>query len=141
MLPSEIAVGDLANVNTAGIAAGQVLVYNGTGFVAADLPASTVTVKTISSVLTSYTLTLADAGCLLILGNTDANELVIPADVDFPVGTQILIQQAEEYIQFTSATGVTIQAAADELQTAAQYSVAMLIKVAANTWSLSGDII
>lgn len=113
---------------------------NSAGNVISHLDISTPTFTT-----NSYTLLSTDDGKLLMLNNsTTAGNLLIPTDasVNFPIGTQISIVQA--------GTGLITVAAVTPLTTTvnatpgkklrAQWSSAVIVKTAANTWLLLGDL-
>lgn len=91
----------------------------------------------------SYTLVLADAGKLVSISNASANTLTVPAyaSVAFPVGTILRIRQAGAgQTTVAGAGGVTVNARGGALKLAGQYAHATLVKVATDTWELSGDI-
>jgi hypothetical protein len=92
---------------------------------------------------TSYTHVLADAGKIVSMNNAASNTLTIPtnASVTFPVGTMILVRQAGAgQTTVAGAGGVTINSRGGALKLAGQYAYATLVKVATDTWELSGDI-
>ena len=95
----------------------------------------------------SYTLALTDDGKFLQLSNgATAGNLEIPlnATVAFEIGTQILSRQTGSgLITIKSTAGATIQsegASTSNRSFASQYSSISLIKVATNTWSISGNL-
>jgi hypothetical protein len=91
---------------------------------------------------TTYTLVLSDAGKLVTLDNAAAITLYVPEDasVDFPVGTQILIAQLDAQVTVAEgAIGVTI-ITPETLKLRKTGSQAALVKIAADTWLLAGDI-
>ena len=89
----------------------------------------------------SYTLALSDQSRVVEMNSSSATILTVPTDdiVNFPLGTQIIVIRA--------GTGtVAIQSAATlnatpGLNLRAQWSMAVLIKRAANSWVVSGDTI
>lgn len=90
----------------------------------------------------TYTLAVADLGALLELNHTSAITATVPNDstVFFPVGTQIdLLQTGAGQVTLAAASGVTINSAIG-LKLRTQWSSATLIKRAANTWVLIGDL-
>lgn len=95
-------------------------------------------------ITTSYTLTAADQGRLLLLENASPITLTVPADssVNFPVGTRIDVVQwyGAGQITFSAAAGASIVSAGSKVKTASTYSGATLIKHAANGWLLIGDL-
>jgi Major tropism determinant N-terminal domain len=81
------------------------------------------------------------------MNSASANTVTIPADstYSYPIGASIDFQQlGAGQTSFVAASGVTIQSAlingTSPLKLRAQYSVATLMKVAANTWALYGDL-
>ncbi len=69
--------------------------------------------------------------------------LTVPtaATVPFRIGTQILVKQlGAGQVTITGAAGVTLQSAGNALRCRAAFSVAGLILVAPNTWSVMGDV-
>jgi hypothetical protein len=95
----------------------------------------------INSQSASYTLVLSDAGKMVEISNASANNLTVPADstADFPIGTQIsILQTGSGQTTVTNAVGVTINGTPG-LKLRTQWSIATLIKRAANTWVLLGD--
>jgi hypothetical protein len=90
----------------------------------------------------SYTLVLADRNKLVEMGVGTANTLTVPpnSSADFPTGTHItVIQTGAGQCTVTAGAGVTINATPG-LKLRAQWSGATLIKRAANTWVLIGDL-
>lgn len=90
----------------------------------------------------SYTLVLADRNKIVEMGVATANTLTVPPDssVVFPTGTHItVIQTGAGQCTVTQGAGVTINATPG-LKLRAQWSGATLIKRAANTWVLIGDL-
>lgn len=95
----------------------------------------------INSQSASYILVLSDAGKMVEISNASANTLTVPADStsNFPVGTQIsILQTGTGQTTVTNAVGVTINGTPG-LKLRTQWSIATLIKRAANTWVLLGD--
>jgi hypothetical protein len=92
----------------------------------------------------SYTLVLSDIGKLIGLNNAAAQTLVVPPDsaVAFPVGIRIEFRQVGAgQITVSPGAGVSVRSRGSAFRTAGQYSYATLVKVAANTWDLIGDIV
>jgi len=92
-----------------------------------------------------YTLVLTDNNKLIGMDKATAIILTIPpnADVAFPYdpSTQILgYQKGAGQVTITPGTGVTILSPGSKTKTSAQYAAFSLIKVAVNTWLLSGDL-
>lgn len=95
---------------------------------------------------TTGTLALTDANTLVDLTNASGCNVTIPANasVAFPVGTQIVACQnnsASAQCQFTAAGGVTLQSKYGRTKFEnTQYATVYLLKIATNTWRLSGDL-
>jgi aspartate 1-decarboxylase len=81
---------------------------------------------------------------LVGITSTSASAIVVPANatVAFPIGTTItLIQLGTGQVTVNGAAGVTVRVASWMiLALYKQYSVATLLKVALDTWVLSGDL-
>lgn len=95
----------------------------------------------------NYTIALADAGKTMDVSSSTAVTVTIPLDsaVNFPVGSQIaFVQAGVGQIIFAGQTGVptsvTILSKNSNKKTATQYTQAILVKKAANTWYLFGDL-
>lgn len=90
---------------------------------------------------TSYTLALSDLGKIVEMNNAAANTLNVPTDaaVAFPVGTAIDIFQTGTGQTTVAGSGVTINARPG-LKLSGQWATATLVKRAANTWILIGNI-
>jgi len=90
----------------------------------------------------AYTLAATDDGRIVIMNNSSATNLTVPADstTNFTVGTQIIVWElGTGQTTIVAAGGVTVNGTPG-LKLRAQYSGAVLIKRAANTWFLLGDI-
>lgn len=91
---------------------------------------------------TSYTLVLSDQGGMVSLSNVSPITLTVPtnAAVTYGVGTQIaLLQLGAGQVTVSGASGVTVNGTpGTKLRT--QYSMAVLIKVATDSWVLAGDV-
>jgi hypothetical protein len=124
-----------------------------TGPTGPEGPASTVTgptgaqgdwstAQTVQTKSANYTLTLADAGRLLLLSKVSAFTLTVPDEATVPlgIGQQINISQfGTGQVTIEGAVGVTIRSTpTTKLRT--QYSTALLVKVAADEWLLTGDL-
>lgn len=92
----------------------------------------------------SRTLGLLDSGAYLLVDSLTDLTITVPAEsgVDFPVGTDIALEQhGAGAIALGVESGVTINVAAGfELKTGGQYAVVSLKKVAADTWTLFGNL-
>jgi hypothetical protein len=92
---------------------------------------------------TTYTLVLTDAQKAVTLTNASAITLTIPANgsVAFPTGTAIELHQGGAgTVTVTAGGGVTLQSRGSAVALAGQYAIALLRKVASDTWRLTGDI-
>jgi hypothetical protein len=91
----------------------------------------------------SYTLSdLAERDSLIEINSQSATTLTIPADssVDYPVGTTLdVLQTASGQVTIAGAQGVTVNATPG-LKLRTQWSSATLMKRAANTWVVYGDL-
>jgi hypothetical protein len=92
----------------------------------------------------TYTLALSDSGKMVQMNVGSANILYVPTDasVNFPIGTSIdILQIGSGKTQIAAvSSGTTTINSANGLYLRAQWSAATLIKRAANTWVLVGDI-
>lgn len=92
----------------------------------------------------SYTLTLADDGALVTRDNSSANTLTIPtnASVAFPVGTVInFVQTGAGVTTVVASAGVTLNGVvAGSAAVSKQYSVGSLVKLATDTWVVTGPV-
>lgn len=89
----------------------------------------------------SYNLVAADAHALVRMSNASANTVTVQddSDVDFPIGTEILIRQVGAgATTIAEDTSVTINAPGG-LIIGKQHAAVRLVKVAANTWDLIRD--
>jgi hypothetical protein len=85
---------------------------------------------------TSYTLTSADAGKLLL--NSAAITITVQG---LAIGEQIdFVQNVAGQITFAAGAGMTLNSKDGNLKTAGQYGVARVKCVATNTYILSGDL-
>ena len=97
----------------------------------------------ISQKTASYTLSsLSERDTLIEVGSSSATTLTIPADssVDYPVGTTLdILQTSTGQVTIAGANGVTVNATPG-LKLRTQWSSATLMKRAANTWVVYGDL-
>lgn len=96
-----------------------------------------------SDASTDYTPALGDAEGYKQMTAATAVVYNVPdnATVAFPVGTRLFVEQnGAGVITFTPEAGVTVNSRGAVYASAGQWAVATLIKVAADTWLLSGDI-
>jgi hypothetical protein len=121
------------------LASGGVTFSDGTTQTTAGVPSIT----TISGKTASYALSsLAERDTIIEINNAAATTLTIPADssVNFPVGTTLdIIQTGAGQITVAGAVGVTVNATPG-LKLRTQWSSATLLKRAANTWLVYGDL-
>jgi hypothetical protein len=100
-------------------------------------------ITTIDQKTASYTLSsLAERDTIIEISNTSATTLTIPADssVDYPVGTTLdIIQTNTGQVTIGNAIGVTVNATPG-LKLRTRWSSATLLKRAANTWIVYGDL-
>lgn len=90
-------------------------------------------------------LSEGDTATMIQMNNASGNTLQIPLDgangYTFPVGAQVVVVQAGAgQTNVTGASGVTVRATPG-LKLRAQWSAATLVKTAANTWIVFGDVI
>jgi hypothetical protein len=98
---------------------------------------------TLNAQSASYTLAITDAGQLVGISNASANTLTVPpnSSVPFAIGTMILVRQVGAgTTTVTAGAGVTIHSRGALVALAGQYAYATLVKVASDTWDLTGDI-
>jgi uncharacterized protein YoxC len=100
-------------------------------------------ITTISQKTASYTLSnLNERDTLIEVGSSSATTLTIPADssVDYPIGTTLdILQTSSGQVTIAGAGGVTVNATPG-LKLRTQWSSATLMKRAANTWVVYGDL-
>jgi hypothetical protein len=110
-----------------------------------DLTGKFPSLATLNQQTTSYTLVLADRDRMVEISSGSATTLSIPTDasVAFPVGTRIeLLQTNTGQVTVAAVTpGTTTVNGTPGLKLRAQWSSAILIKRAANTWVLIGDLV
>jgi hypothetical protein len=92
---------------------------------------------------THYTLALADAGKMIRMNSTSANNLTIPNNSTeaFPVGTQILINVMNTgTTTIAAAGGVVRDSKDDKYDIDGRYATVALIKTETNNWTLTGPL-
>jgi hypothetical protein len=98
----------------------------------------------INSQTASYTLVLSDADKLVEMNvSTSNNNLTIPpnVDVDFPIGTQILIAQyGSGQTTLVGGVGVNLRSDGNKLKISTQYSGVTLVKRGVNEWYVFGSL-
>lgn len=88
-----------------------------------------------------YTLVLADDGKIVEMSSGGTLTVPLAANVDFPVGTQIMvIQTGASQVTIAGSAGVTVNSTPG-LKLRTQWSTATLLKRATNTWLATGDLI
>jgi hypothetical protein len=100
-------------------------------------------ISAINDQAANYQPVLADADALVRMTSGSANTFTLPADatVNFPLRTSIGISQnGAGQTTFAAGAGAIIQVRGNALKMAGQHGVATAIKVAANTWLLTGDL-
>jgi hypothetical protein len=91
---------------------------------------------------TAYTLALLDAGKLVTLSNAAAVTLTIPSNAAaaFRVGTVINLLSLGAGLVTVAITGDSLVSKGALVKLTAQYSAASLVKTAATSWVLFGDL-
>lgn len=133
----------LAGITADGTFTGKVLAAQIQGQVSAVAADATVEQKS-----SSFTLAVADKNKLIYCINTNTTvdlTITVPADTgvvqnDFPIGSQINIVRGQVGNVVFANPGVPSVNATPGLKLRARWSGATLVKVAANTWWLSGDL-
>ena len=88
----------------------------------------------------NYTLALADRGDLVTMSSTAARTITIPTNtsVAFPVNTIIYVANINTgAVTIAGASGVTVNAQGTLRVLQGQFSTALLMKTATNTWLLT----
>lgn len=121
------------------LSASGVTFSDGTTQVSAGVPSIT----TITQRTASHTLgNLNERDTIIEISSASATTLTIPADatLNFPVGTTLdIIRTGSGAVAIAGASGVTVNATPG-LNLRAQWSSATLLKRAANTWLVYGDL-
>lgn len=93
---------------------------------------------------TTYTPVLADAkNVLMTMDNASAITLTIPANasVAYPINSILTwVQLGAGTVTAAPDTGVTLLSRGSLLDTAGQYAVVTAVKIAADTWLVTGDL-
>ena len=131
------ATGPTGSVGPTG-ATGSVGLQGQTGYADPTLPINTVTT-------TSYTVQSTDGSKLIVVNSTTNSFVTINLALDsianLAVGTQVnFFIQSSGGAKITPAAGVTIYSTPG-LAFRAQYSMATLVKLSANTWVAAGDLV
>jgi hypothetical protein len=93
-----------------------------------------VTTKSVSS----YTLTDADNGKIVVFTSSSAVTLTIPAGLT-ELFTCSLVQYGTGQVTVAAGTGVTLRLRGSTNKTGGQYAIASLISVVTNEYILAGD--
>ena len=91
-----------------------------------------------------FTPAVSDAERYIRLNNSAAITVSVPSDAtsNIPVGTTITFEQTGTgTVTFVAGSGATLNSRDSLSSTVGQYSVASLIKTAANTFTLTGDLV
>lgn len=93
---------------------------------------------------TTYTLALSDAAKLVTLTNASAITLSVNTDaaINFAIGTQIMLYQGgagQVTVAATTPGTTSIRAQGSKTKLNGQYSVGVLMKLAANEWVFFGN--
>lgn len=92
---------------------------------------------------TSYTGVLGDAGGYVLFTNAAAIAFTIPpnASVAYPLGTIITFEQnGTGVVTVTAGAGVTLHSRGGFVASAGQYAVVQVKQVAADVWTIIGDV-
>lgn len=92
---------------------------------------------------TTYTLVASDAGKLVTLSNAAAVTLTLPKDADasIAIGTYIdVLQLGAGQVTVVAGSGATLRVSGATAKARAQYSRLGVQKIAADTWSVFGDL-
>ena len=98
----------------------------------------------LNPVVDTYTLVLADAHKVVTCNKATAFTVTIPLDSTalFQIGDQInLLQLGAGQITVAATGGVTLNSQGAKYKLNGQYAIATLIKVAANSWVLVGNLV
>tara|TARA_R110000772_G_scaffold30806_12_gene76533 strand:+ start:6792 stop:7511 length:720 start_codon:yes stop_codon:yes gene_type:complete len=109
---------------------------------AAAAAGSTIDIPT-EEVGTTYTLALTDDNALVRISNAAANTITIPPNstVAFDIGAVVSIAQTGAgKTSVAAGAGVTINSAGSLLDCRVQYSTLSAMKIATDTWILTGDL-
>jgi hypothetical protein len=93
--------------------------------------------------LTAYTMVLTDAHKIVTINSALGNNWTVPSNaaVAFPVGTRIYgAQLGVGLVTVAAAGGVTIYSRGSLLASAGQYARWDIVKIATDTWILTGDL-
>lgn len=132
-----------SNLNDGNIFIGNASNYATTASLATEVRDIVEAVELNAQTGTTYTLVLADAGKIVTLSNAGAITLTVPAEasVNFDVGTVIgIVQSGAGTVTVSPAVGVTVSSKDSLLDLSGQYATASLVKLASDSWLLSGGL-
>jgi hypothetical protein len=98
----------------------------------------------ITSQATDYSAVLADAASRVRMTKATANTFTIPANAAqaFPIGSVLEVEQAGAgTVAIAPAGGVTLDSLGGNRHTAGQFGVVKIVKVAADEWVASGNLV
>ncbi len=142
-----IGLDDLDDVGINSMSTGDVLYYNGSGWVNKYINAipTKTNVAYISANTSTYTLVSDDAGKIIEIDNSATGQVIIPDNESYPIGTQIVI------LQVGSGEGnlsVTVQTPASQTlnyspgnKLRGQWAAVTILKRSSNVWVLYGDLV
>jgi hypothetical protein len=134
-----------ATITSPSLTTPNIGVATGTSLTTTGNVISHVDILTPTFTTNAYTLSAGDDGDLLMLNNSSSSgSLYVPTDavVNFAIGTQItMVQSGSGQITILATTpGTTAVNSTPGSKLRAQWSSATLVKIAANTWILMGDL-
>lgn len=142
-----LSIEDLSDVTITSAATNDVVYWNGSGWVNKNVQAIPISTLGLTS---SYTLQGIELGKIVEMSSSSAVSITIPSDamVSIPVGTQITVLATGtgqvSIVGATTPQAVTVNASpqttANTANLRAQWSSAILLKRAANTWVVIGDL-
>jgi hypothetical protein len=98
----------------------------------------------VDTITTGRTLTLDDLGKVLLINNPGAFSLLVPNDseANFSIGDRVDILQtgSTANVVTVGAGNATLNAESNKYKLNGQYAAATLIKIAASTWVLIGNL-
>jgi hypothetical protein len=89
----------------------------------------------------NYTLTASDAGKIIVIDSEDATAVTVPpaSSVNFAAGTVMDLVQLDQQVSVAGGSGVTVTAYPGSVL-AGSGAAARLLRVAADSWVLSGQV-
>lgn len=141
---SGVSLDELSDVTQTSATSGDVLYFDGSGWVNRYINAVPAIRATPSLTSNNYNLVASDAGKIIEINNSSANATVtIPSSESFAVGTQIVIMQTAatyDLVVQVQNSGTQTLNANPGFKLRGQWAAATLLKRASNTWVLYGDI-